>query len=625
MVTKSMRRVFLGLTLLSFVSLFGSGVYYLSFVTQGSLALITIFATLATLLVARLVPIEELEKEPIFARGTPAVSGALLLGGLLSLGVFLWRALESPITSATRSLWLLFSPGHILFLAAACIATLLLYHTSPRLSAFLGGLTASTTASLAALLFPLGFGFDPFLHRATLEHIALHGTITPKPFYYIGTYILELWGHLLFALPLFFVDVLLAPLGIGLVTWIALRSKSFHPAALALLPFAAFISTTPQAMSFLWVALLVLALCNKLPRVYLWIFALAAFAAHPLAGVPALMLVTLFTAQQAFRKSPLPLAVLTILGIFGIPLMFFAQQLITGTDVGFSWFTLTDFSRIPSLGFFDLRGTALLDSIMLFGGNLFFITLFLAMIGFFTQRNTQRAYRVPLVLSAIIAMGNFFILSLGFNFPFLISYERTDFALRLITLAWIFLLPLASEGIRFIIEQIAHKKKGTTANRLVQAYGIVFVTLLFSANVYVSFPRHDGYSRSAAFNATPADQEIVHRIADDAKDEEYIVLSNQTLASMAVQEFGFFQYYHGSIFAYPIPTSSPTYTLFLEMIEGAPNLGAVEEAKHLTGASRVYFVVHDYWWEADDRIAEAKKITDHWFTSDDGTITVFAF
>lgn len=623
MVTESMRRVFLGLSFIALLSLFGSLVYYTTSVNAGTLAGAVLFAILATLAMNHLIPLAaspllpSIPSIPTLPREIP-----LFLLGLASLATFAFLAATQPITTATRSLWLLFSPAHIALLALAFLCVLILFKTSPRLSALLGGLLAFTTSALAAMLFPLGFGFDPFLHRATLEHIATLGTITPKPLYYIGAYSLELVGNILLHIPLFSLDVFLAPLGFAVLIWIALRTNVFHPALLALLPFAAFISTTPQAIGFLWVLALVIAIKNNVPKPYLWLFAIAALAAHPLAGVPAVIL-ALLTSLRNIRHYPSLSVIICFTGILAIPLMFFAQQVITGMNVGFSWAAFTDFSRIPSLGFFSLHGNALMDTAMLFGGNVFFITVTLAIMGLFAREHMKRFEMVPYVLAAIIAFGNFVMLSLGFDFPFLITYERTDFALRLVTVSWIFLLPLASDGISWIVLQKQETpQRGVSPAKI---YGAILVTMLFCAHVYVSYPRHDGYTRSAAFNVTAADTEIVNAIAKDAGDTPYVVLGNQTLASAAVQELGFFQYYHGDIFAYPIPTSSPLYSLFLEMIEETPNLETVQEAKNLTRATQVYFVVHDYWWEADERIDEAKKITDTWFTSNDETVTVFVF
>ncbi len=385
MVTKSMRRVFLFLTFLAFLSFFGSLAYYTSIVTEGTLAIATLLAIISSLLFVRRFPLPAIAHDSVpqssFSKNfTVRPQGlALFFLGSFSLGAFLFFALQSPILSATRSLWLLFSPAHILLLAVAFIATLLCLHFSSRLSALLGGLLAALSASLAALLFPLGFGFDPFLHRATITHIAEFGTITPKPLYYIGAYALELWGHLLLRIPLFPLDTLLAPFALGVLTWLALRTRALHPVALAFLPFGAFISTTPQALGFLWIFLLVLTARIALPLPYLFLFAACALLTHPIAGVPALLFV-LFSALHksgTSLKAPL-LALLSFFGIFAIPFLFLVQHVLLGTSVGFSLASLTNFARIPTLGFFNFQGNALLDTVMFFGGNLFLLVCMLA-------------------------------------------------------------------------------------------------------------------------------------------------------------------------------------------------------------------------------------------------------
>jgi hypothetical protein len=93
-----------------------------------------------------------------------------------------------------------------------------------------------------------------------------------------------------------------------MLIWIALRTKVFHPALLTLLPFAAFVSTTPQAIGFLWILALVIAIKNNVPKPYLWLFAIAALAAHPLAGVPATILVLLVSLNRHAGLDPACLA-----------------------------------------------------------------------------------------------------------------------------------------------------------------------------------------------------------------------------------------------------------------------------------------------------------------------------
>ena len=62
------------------------------------------------------------------------------------------------------------------------------------------------------------------------------------------------------------------------------------------------------------------------------------------------------------------------------------------------------------------------------------------------------------------------------------------------------------------------------------------------------------------------------------------------------------------LFYYPIPTSSPLYEIYLEMIYNGLNLKKIEKARQLTGVKTVYFVINDYWLDAKKRIAEASEL-----------------
>ncbi|MBI4281422.1 hypothetical protein HY625_01235, partial [Candidatus Uhrbacteria bacterium] len=68
------------------------------------------------------------------------------------------------------------------------------------------------TLSISLFIFPLGSGFDPFIHQATEKIIAATGTITPKPLYYIGQYTLVVFLSKILGISVAWVDKLLVPL-----------------------------------------------------------------------------------------------------------------------------------------------------------------------------------------------------------------------------------------------------------------------------------------------------------------------------------------------------------------------------------------------------------------------------
>ncbi|MBU1180330.1 hypothetical protein KJ885_05280, partial [Patescibacteria group bacterium] len=64
----------------------------------------------------------------------------------------------------------------------------------------------------------------------------------------------------------------------------------------------------------------------------------------------------------------------------------------------------------------------------------------------------------------------------------------------------------------------------------------------------------------------------------------------------------------GEIFYYPIPTGGPLYHEFLNLIYNNAGYRAVESARTLTGAKRVYVVLPSYW-ENYEKIKERLKIS----------------
>ncbi len=154
---------------------------------------------------------------------------------------------------------------------------------------------------------------------------------------------------------------------------------------------------------------------------------------------------------------------------------------------------------------------------------------------------------------------------------------------------------------------------------------LVLLTIIAIGNVYGAYPRHDNYARSSGFNVSQADFDAVDAIDDKANGEDYVVLANQATAAAAVEAHGFKQYYHGDIFYYPIPTGGALYEKYLAMVNDGPSLTTVNEAMDLTGAHVVFFAVSNYWWQSEQLIENAKRLTDEWFAVDGGKVTIFIF
>lgn len=538
----------------------------------------------------------------------------------IALGAWWYALLTHPITDAVRSPWLVLSPATIV---APVLALLVSAGVLRRHRAIGTVLFASTLFSIfasAATLFPLGYGFDPFLHRATMFHIAEHGTITPKPLYYIGAYAIELFANLLGGFPLFSVDVLLLPI-LGALTFTVATRRLPIGSALFFIGLSNFLTTTPQSLGYLFALLTVISIPpattnDQRPThaVAPIIFALAAFLAHPIAGVPAIMFVALTTFRSRILRAGTAIA-----STVALPAMFVAQAALHHAPISLSWNTLWRFDLLPLNGFLFSNGNTWLDTLYLVGANVELVVLVLAIVGTVLFRGTLSARERNGIIIAGALVISFVLVSLGIDFTYLISYERQDFALRFLLLATIFALPL-------IDRTIAHVWTAIGASH--RAFGTTCAAIFLFGVTYAAFPRHDGYARSAAFNVSQADIDTVYAIhAKEDEDADYIVLANQTTAAAALQEFGFRKYYHTDIFYYPIPTGGALYQKYLDVLDTESNTREVAllEAMDLPCVQKEYVVVNEYWWKSDQVIERLKDLTDNWFEIDGGKTTVFTF
>ncbi|MEK9155232.1 MAG: hypothetical protein AAB839_01140 [Patescibacteria group bacterium] len=600
---------------LAVFSILGTIVYYVATVNVFSLGIAALIGTIVILVATqngRFVNTSD-TRDTTWSLST----FVLIILGVIALGAW-WVAVTSvSITDAVRSPWIVLSPVAIIAPATALVASVMLFSRQAKTAgSILLFATLSSLFSSAAVLFPLGYGFDPFLHRATVAHIAEYGTITPKPFYYIGQYVLELYTHFISGLSIFTIDTLLVPVIAALTFVVAFRRLPIGVTIL-LLALSNFTTTTPQSLAYLFGILTVIATPKNIEQhrdlIAPSIFAIAAFLTHPIAGVPAIMFVLLLVA----RKFRILQALVAVGAALALPVMFIAQATMSGAPITVTLHQLWRLDTLP-LDFFVLsNGNTWLDALYLILGNATIIILTLAIIGAFATKHIRSLREHAGGVMTIALLVSFIIVSLGLNFTYLIDYERQDFALRFLMLASIFALPLAEQG-------LAHLGSKLPRASVSLQWCLLFV--LACATTYGLYPRHDGYTRSAAFNVSQADINTVYAIHNLEKaDADYIVLSNQATAAAALQEFGFRKYYHTDIFYYPIPTGGVLYQSYLSMVEQTPSRKTVQQAMNIAGVDKAYFVVSDYWWRKDAIIENAKQQTDNWFAVDGGKTTIFVF
>ncbi len=537
--------------------------------------------------------------------------------------------------------------------------------------------------SVNLAVFPLGAGFDAFIHRATEAHIAATGSITPKPLYYAGQYALVVLLHHAFALPVDAVDLWLLPLLAAFLlpsAWTdaadrLLPERRWAPFTLALLfllPLGAFATTTPQGLADLWILLLVLAsvpllaaspLDGPARRRRLWLLALSALATaaiHPLAGLPALAFVAYLAAA---RTRWLRRAIIAV-GALLLPVSFLVENRGLGgrgLDLAGLWTKLAAlFPAPPALG---APYHPALDFAAALGWAAGWIVLLLAILGW---RRAPNRLRWAAAAMAGLLLADYVLLGTIVDFSYLIDYERASYAARLLPLALFFLAPLAMVGLGRIRQRLdgfpraresassspfqgeaacwplsgrrrgcrRSEQEGRKAPRAVRWFAVALAAGAVLGAWYAAYPRDDAYLKGHGYNVSQADFDAVKQIEADAGGVPYVGLADQSASVAALSTIGF--RYFGDQFFYPIPTGGGLYQKFLDM-NAAPTRATADAALNLVAPgcrlpaagcrppSRAYFVVDSYWWNAPAVVAQAKRTADAWFAVDGGQVTVFRY
>ncbi len=517
----------------------------------------------------------------------------------------------------------------------------------------LAGLSVLTT-SVAATVYAIGFGFDPFIHQATENHIFTYGEMTPKPPYYLGQYAFitvlarMTGGHVNL------IDTWLVPLAFALVIPVAYWSlrRSFNwdsPLAAAAcipllaLPLSSFVMTTPQGLAntlllITTFMLMVSATTDRIRRLVPAMLAVATITIHPLAGVPLLLFVAMVAylrASNRLRNHPeirwAFFMKLTIVTCIALPVMFIVNSRLSDTGVTLDQDTI----RTPAAIMEQLKNpeletrlfSAALDFVYFWRTSRTAIWATLAAVGVALLWFAGRRKENDLMYEAAIAFGagaiaffvNYVLLRAWVRFPFLIDYERTNYADRIADLALFIAAPLALYAVGRFIQRM--RKYGFPT---LTAAMILLVAAIIVANTYIAYPRRDRYESSRGWSTSASDVKAVQTIDNDSSDENYVVLANQSVSAAAIRELGFKKYYESNdeenlepVFFYPIPTGGPLYEIFLDANEQSGATEAIQEAMNLVGVDVAYYVVNHYWWQAQQIVIKAKKEADSWWEIDD--------
>lgn len=503
--------------------------------------------------------------------------------------------------------------------------------------------------SVLAIVYPLGFGFDPLVHRAAEQVIIDQGTLTPKTPYYLGHYGLVAalaklfggWSELFdrfvvagiaaLALPLLFTRVLnVRPLKIKS----ALTATAL---IFTLIPFSPIASGTPWGHAYFLALVAILASVlfwsekNNGWRRFAFLASCALFAVHPLAGLPMIGFFMLLFFSKISRAA---CAASLLISAASVPIAFLALSLVLRSSqlsivfTPFNADALRSFF-LPFVPRWEWRFHVFADPAYLYANNIDVLLALGAIGGLAAARTFLPDMRNALYRTLFGFAGAMlsFIATKGFiSFPSLPLYEQATYSDRIKEISLLFLFVLCACALAVCVHMI-----GTRARRYLIFVSILFFAVLGIVNLYASYPRNDPYIPYHGHTVSDSDINAVHWINDTAAGKKYIVLSNQVTAVASIKEFGFAAYIPISsgtssslAFYYSIPASSPLHEAFVSMLT-APSHEIISAAKMLTNAEYVYFVVHSYEPRFRNVIDKTKKIAGTWRSWNNEEITVFQF
>jgi len=599
----------------------------------------------------------------------------LLTATYLALAVYSFYLLFTRQSLLSiRSPWETLPAKFFISYLLASFALISVLTTSKRtwLSIVLTSIQTLLSLSVALFIYGLGYGFDSFIHQATEQVILATGSITPKPLYYLGQYSLVVFLGRLLSLNLVWLDKLLVPLLATIYLPLTIyysfsryleRRDSYLPLlglGFLLLPFTAFIVTTPQNLANLFSLLIIFLalpyLQGKIKFLPLALLGLADILIHPLAGIPIAIFLTLILAfqhQTAFSLLPKKIYfwLLFLLASIALPAVFLAFSYLSpslGARLN------TDALQNPSELISALapaeitkRYSFIYDLIYSYRASLNIILLLAGLgviIYIFRKKQHQKLLIYPLSWLAIFI--NYLILKSFFVFPALIDYEQGEYPKRVLEISFYFLLPLILFVLYYFLRKLFEKKFAHPSEGVIfKTIWIAFFASFLAISLYLSYPRVDKYEMSHGYSLSASDIKAVHFIDASAQGQDYIVLANQTVSSAAIHEFGFRKYYKPAtsyqqpatrnpqpatsnpqpIFYYPLPTGGPLYQFYLDMVYQKPTKETMEKAMDLVGVNVAYLVINKYWRQADQINNIATNEADSFESIDGGRVMVFRY
>jgi len=582
-------------------------------------------------------------KENNFKAATKPIINYILSASYLLLLTCLFYILYS-----SRTVEAIISPWQTLpdyFFLLYGLATLLLFliilnnKFSQLIKIILISLHYFLSFSMAWLIYKIGYGYDPFVHQATVDLIAKTGSVEPKPFYYLGQYGLTIILHKITTIPIAWIDKLLVPVLATVAipaSILIFLNKQFNNnkinflliVVLLVFPFSFFIVTTPQNLAYIFLLLTILfglACSSWAELLIIYLFSLTTLLIHPLAGIPAILFSLSLTIYHSDRNKikKVLYAIIFILSSITLPLAFYFMEIKNNLAIQNPTITAGQTNHIFTNFIVPGQENFILNFIYLYGFNIKLLITLVALAGIgLAIRHRKKCKILFICLLMAFSTGLAYFLTKKLTFNYLIDYERNIFSERILIVVAIFLIPFIFITIYYFINKLLKQPK------IIKIFILLFLAILITTSLYISYPRLDNYHNSHGYSVSQNDIEAVNWIEADA-DGNYIVLANQQTSAAALRELGFNHYVtlkdNSKTYFYPIPTSSQLYPYYLDMVYKKPSRDTMMTAMDFTDVETSYFVLNKYWWAFAKILAEAKIEADSWKNINNGEIYIFKY
>lgn len=576
-------------------------------------------------------------KVPLSSLRQIILPSLVILSDLL-LFIFLGQAASSGLI---RSPWELldYRFWSLLIFSNFCLAATIIAKKSHK-NIWLIILHFFLLSSLAILLYPLGFGYDSFIHLAALRVIAETGSISPRLFLYIGQYGLTFFFHDLTQISLQTANKILLPLLFALFwpssIFYSLKhgfNWTYKNSYLAVLwslfiGFNFAIMTTPQSLAFLlvlfYICLLLLYQQRQVSLWLLWLVAISTLTIHPLGGLP-LCFFNSYLSAGRLRRYALLRKILSALALllagWGLPLFFLFYELINNITldkiIGLNAGPLVS---LPPLQWQQSYSFPL-DWLHNIGENQIWLYLMGVIAGLILIiKNHKQIFFHKIFIFGSLLILNYLLAKIFLTFSLQISYQKEDYLERMIFMIGLSALPIFLTAIFYAARSLL-----SSYDRWAKLGLIIVTVVMMSVNTYFSYPVYDRHANDKSFNVTATDIRTVEKIEEIAQGRSYIVLANQMVGAAAIYKYGFTHYYQGN-FYYSMPLGTDNiYQNFLAMIEKEANRDEARRAMDKAGVNELYFVVNNYWHSAKTAIVQASQTADEKILIDNGVNTIFVY